>query len=232
MGYNKDYKQEYLQEWQRLYYPKQWKENVDKWYSHNLTYEKERGNTSCTFKIEIDNKGVMWCSIETSDTFTSIQVDVCFFRNFCDEVYYYRQQGLINSQEHYKEILEVCKKANSFLFKKESDVVSNVFGMDFIDKESDCNVKLKINHNTINNTKTYLIKNKRNGFYKIGKSKNPKYREKTLQSEEPDIIMVKIWDKDIERELHNNYDKYRLRGEWFKLNKIQVKYICKKDYGI
>ena len=89
-------------------------------------------------------------------------------------------------------------------------------------------LKLKINHNTINNTKTYLIKNKRNGFYKIGKSRNPKYREKTLQSEEPNYIGKK-WDKDIERELHNNYDKYRLRGEWFKLNKIQVKYICKKN---
>ena len=143
MGYNKDYKQEYLQEWQRLYYPKKWKENVDKWYGHNLTYEKERGNTSCKFKIEIDDKGVMWCSIETSDTFRSIKVDIFFFRQLCDEVYYYRQQGIINSQEQYKNILEVCKKVNSFLFKKESDVVSNVFGTDFIDKESDCNVEAK-----------------------------------------------------------------------------------------
>ena len=38
--------------------------------------------------------------------------------------------------------------------------------------------------------------------------------------------MVKVWDRDIEKELHNKYDKHRLRGEWFDLNKIQVKYIC------
>tara|TARA_R110002050_G_scaffold10521_1_gene35996 strand:- start:292 stop:420 length:129 start_codon:yes stop_codon:yes gene_type:complete len=38
--------------------------------------------------------------------------------------------------------------------------------------------------------KTYLQKNTRNGLYKIGKSNNPKVREKTLQGEEPEIKMV------------------------------------------
>jgi hypothetical protein len=75
--------------------------------------------------------------------------------------------------------------------------------------------------------KTYLMKNKRNGFYKIGKSSKPKYRERTLQSQEPEIELIKIWDKDIEDKLHSKYKKYRLRGEWFNLNKIQVEYICK-----
>ena len=77
-------------------------------------------------------------------------------------------------------------------------------------------------------TKTYLIKNRRNGFYKIGKSRNPKHREKTLQSEEPDILMVKTWDKDIERVLHKKYNNYRIRGEWFELSKTQVQFICTK----
>jgi len=76
------------------------------------------------------------------------------------------------------------------------------------------------------NTKTYLIKNKRNGLYKIGRSKNPLKREKTLQSEEPDILMIKVWDGNIERDLHIKYKDYRIRGEWFKLSKSQVKYIC------
>ena len=74
--------------------------------------------------------------------------------------------------------------------------------------------------------KTYLIKNNINGFYKIGRSSNPKKREKTLQSEEPNILIVKTWDKDIEGILHKDYKDFRLRGEWFKLSKIQVKYIC------
>ena len=79
---------------------------------------------------------------------------------------------------------------------------------------------------TYNNTKTYLIKNRRNGFYKIGRSKDPLKREQTLQSEEPDIVMVKTWDKDIESLLHKDYKDYRVRGEWFELSKAQVKYIC------
>jgi site-specific DNA-adenine methylase len=80
---------------------------------------------------------------------------------------------------------------------------------------------------TIKNQQTYLMKNKRNGLYKIGKSKNPRIREKTLQSEEPTVEMVKIWEEDIESTLHKKYAKQRVRGEWFKLTPIQVKYITK-----
>ena len=82
-------------------------------------------------------------------------------------------------------------------------------------------------NNDVVEQKTYLIKNKRNGLYKIGKSYNPKFREKTLQSEEPDISMVKIWDYDIEGFLHRKYNECRVRGEWFKLNKSQINFICK-----
>lgn len=80
----------------------------------------------------------------------------------------------------------------------------------------------------ITKTKTYLMKNKLNGLYKIGKSINPKYRERTLQSQEPEIEMVKVWEEDIENVLHTKYKKHRKRGEWFKLNKVQVKHICTK----
>jgi len=75
---------------------------------------------------------------------------------------------------------------------------------------------------------TYIIKNKRNNLYKIGRSSNPKNREKTLQSEEPLIEIIKTWNEDIEYELHSNYKEYRVRGEWFKLSKTQVRYICTK----
>jgi len=74
--------------------------------------------------------------------------------------------------------------------------------------------------------KTYLMKDKNNGLYKIGYSNNPKNREKTLQSEKPNTLMVKVWDDNIEYKLHNLYKDVRVRGEWFQLNPIQVKYIC------
>ena len=76
------------------------------------------------------------------------------------------------------------------------------------------------------NRKTYLMKDNHNGLYKIGFSKNPEFREATLQSEKPSIKMVKIWDKDIEKHLHKTYHNNRVRGEWFDLTKAQVKYIC------
>jgi len=85
--------------------------------------------------------------------------------------------------------------------------------------------KNKINILT-DNVKTYLIKDNHTKLYKIGKSKNPKHRETTLQSEKPSIKMVKIWNKNIEKKLHKLYSEYRVRGEWFNLTPIQVKYIC------
>ena len=67
---------------------------------------------------------------------------------------------------------------------------------------------------------------KHNGLYKIGKSINPKVRERTLQSEKPSIEMVRVWNYDIEKKLHSLYNEFRVRGEYFNLTPIQVKYIC------
>ena len=79
----------------------------------------------------------------------------------------------------------------------------------------------------IKKCKTYLMKDNNTGLYKIGKSVNPKAREKTLQGEKPSIEMVWTTDCDIERDLHSKYSRQRVRGEWFNLNPIQVKYITK-----
>jgi len=76
------------------------------------------------------------------------------------------------------------------------------------------------------NRKTYIIKDKSNGLYKIGRSIDPVKREKTLQSEKPNLELIKTWDADIEKTLHDEYKDFRVRGEWFELSKVQVKYIC------
>lgn len=62
--------------------------------------------------------------------------------------------------------------------------------------------------------------NSRNGYTKIGRSINPKLREKTLQGEEPEIEMIAIWtmDKYYEKQLHQKYSVKRVRGEWFDLS--------------
>jgi Meiotically up-regulated gene 113 len=65
----------------------------------------------------------------------------------------------------------------------------------------------------------YLMHNKSNGYYKIGRSIKPEHREKTLQAQEPDVILIEKWmaPAEIERLLHQKYKQKRKRGEWFEL---------------
>lgn len=75
----------------------------------------------------------------------------------------------------------------------------------------------------------YIMKDSHTNLYKIGKSVNPKFREKTLQSEKPSITMVFSTDETeemSERTLHAEFANQRVRGEWFKLTPAQVRYIC------
>lgn len=66
----------------------------------------------------------------------------------------------------------------------------------------------------------YLMLNKRNNFVKIGRSKNPVYREKTLQADEPEIILIACWPApaQVETQLHREFSHKKQRGEWFDLN--------------
>jgi hypothetical protein len=73
---------------------------------------------------------------------------------------------------------------------------------------------------------TYIIKDYSTGLYKIGKSNNPQQRERTLQSEKPTIKTVKVFNSDVESLLHKEFADVRVRGEWFKLNKVQLTRIC------
>lgn len=70
----------------------------------------------------------------------------------------------------------------------------------------------------------YLMKDEINGFIKIGRAKNPEFRERTLQSEKPTIKLIyksKGFVSD-ETLLHKKYKKYRLRGEWYRLTNEQI----------
>lgn len=78
----------------------------------------------------------------------------------------------------------------------------------------------------------YLMHDTVNGFYKIGISNKPKYREKTLQSEKPSIEMIEAKKfpirkiaESFEKSLHQVYSEKRIRGEWFELSLIDVEHI-------
>lgn len=67
------------------------------------------------------------------------------------------------------------------------------------------------------------------GYYKIGMSNNPEYRETTLQSQKPTIVKIchkrypsRRIAKAIEAALHKVYESKRIRGEWFSLKERDI----------
>lgn len=78
----------------------------------------------------------------------------------------------------------------------------------------------------------YLMYDEANGFYKIGMSNNPVYREGTLQSEKPTIKLIashkyptRKFAFAVEAALHNLYSNLHVRGEWYRLSKDDVNVI-------
>lgn len=78
--------------------------------------------------------------------------------------------------------------------------------------------------------KTYLMTDSNTGYTKIGKSKNPGKREKTLQSEKPTITLKLVCDQMVEGKLHKEYAEKRIRGEWFDLTESDIEQII-SEYG-
>lgn len=76
--------------------------------------------------------------------------------------------------------------------------------------------------------KTYLMKDSNTGYTKIGKAINPRFRERTLQSEKPSISLLAICESLIESELHEKYSEKRIRGEWFNLDENDISEIINK----
>lgn len=74
---------------------------------------------------------------------------------------------------------------------------------------------------------TYLMRDENTGYTKIGKSNNPRKRERTLQSEKPTISLLYTCLWDVESELHARYAAKRVRGEWFNLTDEDILHICR-----
>lgn len=68
----------------------------------------------------------------------------------------------------------------------------------------------------------YFIQGVYGGAIKIGKSKDPEMRLKALQTGYPDtlriLLLIPGYTK-IEQQLHEEFEQYRLNGEWFKPEK-------------
>lgn len=86
-------------------------------------------------------------------------------------------------------------------------------------------IKKEMDEKKVGEIKTYLMSDSNTGFTKIGVSRSPHIRERTLQSEKPTISLLKICDALVERELHRKYKGKRVRGEWFNLSENDLEAI-------
>ena len=73
-------------------------------------------------------------------------------------------------------------------------------------------------------TYIYMMEDRHTGLVKIGHSKDPGYRERTLQSQKPSIRMLGAWpgSRLDETRLHSMYSHKRKRGEWFALRPADI----------
>lgn len=77
--------------------------------------------------------------------------------------------------------------------------------------------------------KTYAILSA-SGRVKIGRSQDPRERLHSLQTASPDdLLLLHVWNRDIESELHALMRPWALRGEWFQLAPQVIDIL--QDYG-
>lgn len=91
-------------------------------------------------------------------------------------------------------------------------------------------IKDELNISTRNNCfKTYLLKDKGTGLYKIGRAINPYKRLRTLSTSQTPIKLnyevISICNFDIEKMLHQAFSHKRRIGEWFDLDKENIEII-------
>ncbi|RYJ44267.1 GIY-YIG nuclease family protein [Flavobacterium beibuense] len=151
------------------------------------------------------------------------------FSNMCPEVNLYDTDNRISiagekpctdgiyDKESHTPFISLTEKHYSECLEFSNYVFENKFrsGKDQTSKTAACYV--------------YLMQDCKNRRYKIGMSKNPDYREKTLRSEDPEIttlgsrrFMTRKLAADFEKNLHAKYLHQRVRGEWFCLGQEEV----------
>lgn len=72
----------------------------------------------------------------------------------------------------------------------------------------------------INRPYTYLISDGR--YYKIGESLNPFRRLKQLRTANPFVKLIGYTKKYSESRLHQKFNKWKIKGEWFDLPQYEV----------
>lgn len=115
--------------------------------------------------------------------------------------------------------------------KEAIDIISILFGEN-ASLLTVCNKPAPVTHdkNSSGDINTYIIKDSSSGLFKIGKSRNPIERLKTLSIGNPNLSIIGVCNKNVELLIHKEYDSVRVDGEWFRMDNNDICHIIKK-YG-
>lgn len=127
------------------------------------------------------------------------------------------------SIKHAKKMILACQEYLEHITPEEIELYNKKL-QEYRIKDMDYRVSERLKQKKKKLAFVYLMHNKRNGFYKIGRSKNPNYRECTLQSEEPEVELLFHMEStsSVEALLHKKFESKRIRGEWFSLSQNDV----------
>lgn len=81
--------------------------------------------------------------------------------------------------------------------------------------------------------KTYLILDGISGYVKIGRAANPERRRKSLQTGTAiPLELLGVYDGDLENELHKEYKRYRVLGEWFSIPTNELASLRSRKFNV
>lgn len=162
--------------------------------------------------------------------------------------YYIKVNHLDRRFDRKQNIIDDCRKylkkhpsaTKTELHKKTGHSLSTIYQYwEYISTEKELileHKKKKFHPNiTFRHSSVYLMKEKSSSHIKIGKAVQPLKREKTLQSEKPDITLFLICPceneehaNEFEKYLHKLFRNKRVRGEWFDLNEDDINMLTSK----
>lgn len=131
------------------------------------------------------------------------------------------------SKEHIVVRHFVRDREFEFVFTKTSFVKERLEALAQDEAEKKSALDLELLRRSRFDCYVYLMEDLRNKSFKIGKSKTPGKRERTLQSEVPQIVIrFSIPAEEThEKELHEHFNEKRIRGEWFALSEADLVWI-------
>jgi hypothetical protein len=202
---------------------------INKWYNDSIDYKTM---ISLLFSIKDDKEFYFKkidLIIEKTLFFAKDRVRVTLLLQFDDNTEFSVYSSFMHDDIEYFGICSIFKThyelfGNRLNTNKNIEFINSLLKKEIIIEKIIEKPVYSYNNRQVLNQKCYLMVDSNTGLTKIGKSANPIKRERTLQSEKPTIKLIHVFNEDHENELHNKFNNYRIRGEWFKLSEKQIQH--------